>query len=87
MIGLSFRLNMTATDCIDSTYGISFFRSIGRGDVHKPGWIDDLDSAFDHTMANGDGDRYIVLREKLAGTGTYSLLASELLNDESDLKL
>jgi hypothetical protein len=78
MLGLSFRLN-TATD---STYGISFFRSIGCGDVHRPGWIDDLDATFTDGVMNGD--RYIVLWEKLAGTGTYSLLASELLNDESD---
>ena len=69
MLGLSFRLN-TATD---STYGISFFRSIGRGDVHRPGWIDDLNPVtFKDDVMNGD--RYIVLWEKLSGTGTYSLL-------------
>ncbi len=75
MLGLSFRLN-TATD---STYGISFFRSIGRDDIHRPGWIDDLDATFTDGVMNGD--RYIVLWEKLAGTGTYLLLASELLDN------
>jgi hypothetical protein len=73
MWGLSFRLN-TGTD---STYGISFFRSIGREDQQRPGWIDELPSAFDGLMSES-GERYIVLWKK--EVGIYSLLDYKKLN-------
>ena len=76
MWGLSFRLN---TDpAIDSTYGISFFRSIGRGDNQRPGWIDTLPSTFDVLMTGtSSGKRHIILWKK--ESGVYSLLDYKLL--------
>ncbi len=70
MEGISFRLD-TATD---SSYGLSYFRSIGRGDSHRPSWINSLPTSFNPIM---DGYHYVILWAKV--NGVYSLIQSRQL--------
>lgn len=73
MLGLSFRLdtNGTAGTSDDRFYGISFFRSIGRGDSHKPAWVNNLNSGFDAIM---DGTPYVILWRKINSSSAFTLM-------------
>ena len=92
MLGLSFRLdtNNTSGTSDDRFYGISFFRSIGRGDAQKPAWVNNLDSNFDPIM---DGTPYIILWRKINSSSVFTLMdykkltvADGVLENEDELK-
>ncbi|MBI5194615.1 MAG: hypothetical protein HZA08_14445 [Nitrospirae bacterium] len=80
MLGLSFRLdtNDTSGTSDDRFYGISFFHSIGRGDAHKPAWVNNLNSNFDTIM---DGDVYIILWRKINSSSSYILMDYKKLTE------
>ncbi|MDD5434709.1 MAG: hypothetical protein PH343_04705 [Nitrospira sp.] len=73
MLGLSFRLDTNGTSATsdDRFYGISFFRSIGRGDSHKPAWVNNLNSSFDAIM---DGTPYVILWRKINSSSEFTLM-------------
>lgn len=76
MLGLSFRLN-TATN---SSYGLSYFRSIGRGDKKRPSWINDLPATFDVLM---NGSPHVILWKRISGV--YSLIDYRLLTSADNV--
>lgn len=78
ILGVSFRLdtNDTAGTSDDRFYGISFFRSIGRGDVQKPAWVNNLDANFDAIM---NGNVYLILWRKISSGSSYILMDYKLL--------
>lgn len=80
MLGLSFRLdtNDTSGTSDDRFYGISFFRSIGRGDSQKPAWVNNLNSNFDAIM---DGDIYIIIWRKISSSSSYTLMDYKKLTE------
>jgi type II secretory pathway pseudopilin PulG len=74
MAGISFRLDAGA----DSSYGISFFRSMGR-DSNPPDWINNLPFSFDDLMDRDKEVVYLVLWVK--DSGSYTLLNYNKLVD------
>lgn len=88
MLGLSFRLDTAA----DSSYGISFFKSIGRSDKFRPVWIDQLPNSFDVMMDESGVKKYIVFWKKMSGVFTLidykQLMQSDrVIDSNGQLKL
>ncbi len=88
MLGLSFRLD-TVTD---SSYGISFFKSIGRSDPKRPIWLDQLPSSFDVMMDASGVKKYIAFWKRMSGVFTLidykQLIQSDgVIDSNGDLKL